>query len=329
MLKEKIAIVNVNSYGRDFPEYIQYLESEIGPVQKFSFDQDVSSEELANQLRGYQYIILGTHPTLKAKFFDLDPNVKLVARHGLGYNNIDLEAARKHGVYVTKEAKITEQDAVAEITIALLHAVARNICVANRMVHEQEWGVHRERLMGVQLRNKVTGIIGYGNIGQRVGDIMKQGYNNQILVFDPFLQKKVAQEKNVTLCDLKYVLEHADIISLHCNLTNENEHLIGKEELGWMKPSAILLNCARGALVDEAAVAQAIENKELYGYGADACIREPIEPTNPLLKLDRVVLSPHVGVYNLECTKGMNQKVYEDILNVHNGKRPSEIVNGL
>ena len=99
MQKEKIAIVNVNSYGRDFPEYIQYLESEIGPVQKFSFDQDVSSEELANQLRGYQYIILGTHPTLKAKFFDLDPDVKLVTRHGLGYNNINLEVAKKHGTW--------------------------------------------------------------------------------------------------------------------------------------------------------------------------------------------------------------------------------------
>lgn len=325
-MDEKIAIVNVNSYGRDFPEFLDKL-NEIGEVKKFFFDQNATSKELAQALDGYKYIILGTHPTFKKEFFELNHSVKLIARHGLGFNNIDLAAAKEHGVFVTREEGVIEQDAVAETAVSLIHAVARCVVVANKMVHDGEWKKDRERVMGYQLRNKTTGIIGYGNIGRRVGEIMKYGYKNKILAYDPYLPEEKAKEYGIKLCSLDELLTNSDFVSIHCNLTDENEKMINADNLKLMKKSAILINCARGKLVDEQAIANAVKNRDLFGYGADATASEPINEDNELLALDHVILSPHVGVYTLECTHNMNQKVYDDIVLVHNGKRPNVIIN--
>lgn len=325
----KIAICNVSGFGREFPEFITELEHKVGPVKKFSFDPTISQEELAKELKGFKYVILGTHPKFAEQFFKLNNDVKLIARHGLGYNNIDIKAAAENGVIVTKEANIIEQDAVAEHAITLLHAVAKNIVKANDMVHENEWKIARERLMGYQLRNKVTGIIGYGNIGQRVAEIMKYGYRNRIIAYDPYLSKEKAEKTGVELMSLQKVFEQADFISIHCNLTEENQNMIDENILKYAKPSLILINCARGGIVDEDAVAKAIRENKLFGYGADATKQEPINMNNPLLSLDHVVLSPHVGVYNYTCTEMMNRKVMNDIYLMEAGKRPTEIINGL
>ncbi len=278
-------------------------------------------------MEGITYVILGTHPTFKKEFFECNHDVKLIARHGLGYNNVDVKAAAKHGVIVTKEANVIEKDAVAEHAIALLHAVSKNIVKANTMVHENEWKVSRERLMGYQLRNRVTGIIGCGNIGQRVAEIMKYGYKNRIIAYDPYLPEEIAKQMGVELLTLEEVFEQSDFISIHCNLTSHNQGMINRELLSHAKPSLILINCARGGLVDEEAIAEAIRNRKLFGYGADATVQEPINMDNPLLELDHVVLSPHVGVYNYTCTEMMNRKVMEDIYKMEAGESPSEIIN--
>lgn len=323
----KIAICNVSGFGREFPEFITELEEKVGPVKKFTFDSNISSEELAQELRGYTYVILGTHPTFKEEFFELNHDVKLIARHGLGFNNIDIDAATKYGVIVTKESNVIEQDAVAEHAVGLLHAVAKNIIKANEMVHKDEWKVKRERLMGYQLRNRVTGIIGYGNIGRRVGEIMKYGYKNEVIAYDPYLPESVAEELGIELVSLETLFERSDFISIHCNLTKDNENLINETILEHAKPSLILINCARGGLVDEHAIASAINNDKIFGYGADAAKEEPMKMNNPLLKLDHVVLSPHVGVYNYTCTEMMNRKVMDDIYKMEAGEKPSDIIN--
>lgn len=325
----KIAICNVSGFGREFPEFLAELEKKVGLVQRFTFDSNISSEELANELKGFTYVILGTHPTFKKDFFELNQDVKLIARHGLGYNNIDIKAAAEHGVIVTKEANVIEQDAVAEYAVALLHAVAKNLITANNMVHNDEWKISRERLMGFQLRGRITGIIGCGNIGRRVAEIMKYGYRNKIIVYDPYLSKEAAGKMGVELVSLENLFEQSDFISIHCNLTNDNQNMINKDILKHAKSSLILINCARGGLVDEEAIAEAIKEKRIFGYGADATKREPINMDNPLLGLDHVVLSPHVGVYNYTCTEMMNRKVMDDIYKMEAGQRPTEIINGL
>mgnify|MGYP000922994524 CR=1 FL=1 len=326
---EKIAIVNVRSFGREFPEFITELEEKVGPVKKFMFPIDVSGRVLAEELKGYTYVILGTFPTFGREFFENNHDVRLIARHGLGFNNIDLEAATRHHVYVTKEENAIERDAVAEQAAALLNAVAKNVVKADGMVHRNEWAVDRQRLMGFQMTGKTTGVIGFGNIGRRFGQIMKNGYGNRILAYDPFLPKEKAEEAGAELCDLDTLLRESDFISLHANLTDAGRHLLDESKFALMKPTAILINTARGQLIDEEALIRALTEKKIFGYGADVATQEPIQKENELLKLDNAVLTPHVAVYNRTCTENMNRKVMQDIYLVREGKKPAFIVNQL
>lgn len=325
----KVAIVNVNSFGREFPEFIAELEEKVGPVKKFSFPGDVSNLILAKELEGYTYVILGTNPTFGKEFFENNHDVKLLARHGLGYNNVDLEAAKAHNVYVTREDNIIEKDAVAEQAVALLNAVGKKLVVADKMTHNKEWAVRRERLVGFQIRDMTTGIIGFGNIGQRVGEILRLGYDNKILAYDPFMPKEKIEELGATPCDLDTLLKEADFISLHANLTPGSNAIITAEKFALMKPTAILINTARGPLVDEAALIQALKDDQIFGYGADVATHEPIENDNELLNFENAVITPHVAVYNLVCTRNMNRKVMEDMYLMEAGEKPRVIVNGL
>lgn len=326
---EKVAIVNVNSFGREFPEFLEELKEKVGDVKKFMFPSSISGEELAKALEGYHYVILGNDPTFDKEFFKHNHDVKLIARHGLGFNNVDLEAAKEKGVYVTKEENIIEQDAVAEQAVALLNTVAKNVVKANAKVHNNAWRKDRQELMGFQLRDMTTGIIGYGNIGFRFGEIMQYGYNNRILAYDPYLSNEKADELGVVKCDLDTLFKESDFISLHANLTDDSKHIVNADSFSKMKSTAILINAARGALVDETALINALKEKQIFGYGADVAMHEPIEEDNELLTFDNVVITPHVAVYNLTCTKNMNRKVMEDIYLVQEGKKPKGIVNGL
>ena len=142
-------------------------------------------------------------------------------------------------------------------------------------------------------------------------------------------EKEKEEELGIELVSLEDLLKNADFISMHCNLTEENKHMINAETFKMVKKGAVLINCARGALVDDQAVADAVKERTLFGYGADVCSQEPIHADNPLLHQDHIVLTPHVSVYNLTCTRNMNRKVMEDIYLVAEGKKPNVIVNGL
>lgn len=310
----RIAICNVSSFGNLCPEIIDELELKVGKVSRFQFSSEITTKDLVNSLNGFEYIILGTHPTLDDYFFRNVQGLKLVARHGLGYNNIDIDAAKENGVRVTTISKEIERDAVAEQAMTLLHSVTKNIVLANEMVHTKNWKTERQRLMGLQITNKVTGIIGYGNIGRRVGQIMKYGYGNELIYYDPYVEGSTET--------LEELFSKSDFIFLHTLLTDQTKGMVNQNLLTYAKENLVLINCARGQLVDEHAIAKAIQEKRIFGYGADATIHEPIEPDNPLLPLQRVTLSPHVGVYTIECTVAMNKKVVQDILAIHLGKEP-------
>ncbi len=324
----KVAICNVNSFGREYPELLEELIRDIGPVDKLFFDQNVSSEQIADRLEGYAYVILGTHPTLTKTFFEKNRTVRLIARHGLGVNNIDLKAAREYGVVVTKISNEIERDAVAEHAVALMLSLSKNLLIGNDMVQNGKWNVGRENCMGFQIRNSITGIIGCGNIGQRTAQIMKDGFNNKILVYDPGLPAEKLNALGFKKVELSKLIKESDFIFLHCALTESNHHLINENNLKEMKKNCILINCARGNLIDEKAVAKAVKNNIIFGYGADVCVQEPIESNNDLLHTSRIIISPHTAVYNYTCIKNMNRKVIEDIKAYESGKDPINIING-
>lgn len=326
---EKVAIVNITSFGREFPEHLIELKDKVGYVEKMSIPVETTGIDLAKRLKEFDYVILGNYPKFDKDFFENNSSVKLIARQGLGFNNVDLDEAKKHGVYVTCVPSKTEVNAVAEQAISLLCAVAKNVVKADTKVHNNEWNVNRQEIVGFQFFERTTGVIGCGNIGRRFSQIMKEGFHNRVLGYDPYLPKEVADEYGIELVDLDTLLENSDFISLHANLTEENYHMISYEQIGKMKESTILVNTSRGALVDEKAIYDAIEQKRMYGYGADVVEHEPIQSDSPLLNSKNIVITPHSATYNLTSMKAMNRKVMEDVYLVSKGEKPVNIVNGL
>lgn len=323
----KIAIVNVNSFGNYYSDHILELENNVGPVKRFKVDENIGGKELAQLVGDYEYIILGTTPVVDTEFFKNQSNVKLITRHGIGFNHIDLDSATEHGIYVTIVSGYIERDAVAEQAATLLGAVSKRLVKADQMVRSNEWKKDRERLLGFQLTEKITGIVGLGNIGTRFAEIMNYGYKNEVLVYDPYITKESVDTLGYKQVALDELLTRSDYISLHCNLTEENTNIIDKVALEKMKESAILINTARGGLIDENDLYEALLNKKISGFGADVMTKEPIENSNPLLTLENVVITPHVGVYNKNCIEQMDRKVMNDIYLLENNEKPLEIVN--
>lgn len=326
---EKTAVINITSFGREFPEHKRELEERVGSVDKMLLPADTDGENLASILEGYTYVLLGNYPMFDEAFFSRNRDVKLIARHGIGFNNVDLDSAKAHGVYVTHIQNEVELDAVAEQAAALLMAVAKNVVRANLKVHRGEWNKDRQEIMGFQMLGATTGVIGCGHIGTRFAEIMKHGFHNRILAYDPYADPDRLAAKGITLCDLDTVLRESDFISMHANLNESSEYLMNAEALSKVKSTAILINTGRGSLVDEMAVYKAIKEGRLFGYGADVAEEEPMPADHPLLRLDRVVITPHSAIYNTTCMKNMNRKVMEDIYCMQRGEKPKEIINGL
>lgn len=323
---KKIAIVNANSFGRYFPQYIEQLEKEVGEVTRFTLDVNIHADDLAKKLDGYSYLIVGTTPKFSKAFFAQCSSIEYIARFGIGYNNVDVLGAKEYGVIASNIPGSLEKEDVAEQAVGLLMSLAKHIPDGYRAVQENEWNVERSRFLGHRLYKKVVGVCGMGNIGSTFARIMKDGFQCQILAYDPYLSEDEVAKRGAKKCDLDELLKTADIVSMHINLTKESYHMIGKEELAMMKKDAYLLNSARGELVDEIAIAHALEAGTLGGYGADVIENEPIQMNHPLVNQKHVVLTPHLGTYNRECNAAMCQSIVDDITSVYHHQPPSVVL---
>ncbi len=323
----KVAVLNVNSFARAYPEHLLELQEKVGKVERFTVDPLVNESDLAAIIGDSEYIIMGTSPVMNKAFFNMQKKIRLITRHGIGFNHIDVQAAADKGIYVCKMDGIIERDAVAEQALSLLTVCAKRLVLANEMVHNRQWTIERSRLMGVQLTRKVTGVIGLGNIGTRFAEIMHKGFQNHILVYDPFKSKEEIEDFGYFKVSLETLLQESDFISLHCNLTEDNRFLLNQSNLSLIRKSAILINTARGGLIDEDALAELLSKQEIGFYGADVSREEPMNHSHPLLHVSNAVFSPHVGVYNEQCIREMDQKVMEDIYLMEQGMKPRVIVN--
>src|SRR5690554_1313007 len=322
----KIAIVNSSSFGKHFPKHIETLKS-IGAVDFFKYEPNEKSEVLINDLKDYDYIISSVTPNFRRDFFENTPKLKLISRHGIGYNNIDVQAATDHNVYVTKVDAIVEQDAVAENAIALIMALSRSIVNAAQAAIEGEWG-RRAEFMGFQFRNKTAGVIGVGNIGSRVAEIFRDGFKMKVYAYDPYLSEA---QKNalpgIVFTDLETVVSNADFLSLNAFLDNESYHILDEALLKTMKPTSLIVNTARGALVDDRAIIKAIQTGTVAGYAADVVENEPIDANHYLLQDHRILITPHTSAYTWECLEGMGDKCVDDVLKVHRNENPTGLIN--
>lgn len=321
----RIAIVNSSSFGNVFPEHLERLK-QIGDVEFFHFPKDITGIELADKLKDFNYIIASVTPFFKRDFFEHHPECKIISRHGIGYNNVDIQAATDNQTYVSIVEGIVEQDAVAENAIALLMNITRRQTPAIQSIKQNEWHTRAEYL-GYQVRNKVVGIIGYGNIGSRVGSILKGGFDCNVLAYDPNITEDQLRKLGVTPVTFDRLIEESDIISLNAYLSKDNYHIISKDVISRMKKNVIIVNTARGELVDNDAILEALESNHLFGYGADVVENEPIDARHPLLTHENVVITPHISAYTYECLRGMGDKCVNDVERVAKGLKPNHLIN--
>ncbi|MCD6420752.1 MAG: hydroxyacid dehydrogenase [Synergistetes bacterium] len=321
----RIAIVNSSSFGRVFQEHIKELTS-FGRVERYTFPNDIKGEVLARELRGVHVVIASVMPNYTRRFFENQKDVFLITRHGIGVNNVDIAAATEFGVLVTRVQGEVEREAMAEHTVTLMLSVLRQIPAAREEVKRGGWK-NRARFVGMELRGKKVGIIGIGNIGSRVAEILKVGFGAEVLAYDPKFSSDEVSSMGAVLVEFDELLKCSDIITLHAPLTDETYHMLGEREFERMKDGVVIIDTARGELIDTESLIKSLRSKKVFGVGMDVVEGEPIGENHPLLEFDNVVIVPHIGAYTVECLKGMGDKVVDDVRRVLNGVLPDGIVN--
>ncbi len=264
---------------------------------------------------------------IDAEIFDAAPKLRIVSQYAVGYDNIDIGEATKRGIYVTNTPGVLTET-VADFTFALMLAVARRVVEADKYVREGRWKVawHPLMMLGSDVYGRTLGIVGMGRIGSAVARRAK-GFGMRILYYDSVRREELERELGAEFADLDRLLEESDYVSLHVPLTPETYHLIGEEQLRKMKPTAFLINTARGKVVDQKALYRALKEGWIAGAGLDVFEQEPIPPDDPLLKLDNVVLAPHAASASHETRSRMAEMVAENLIAFLNGKVPPNLVN--
>jgi phosphoglycerate dehydrogenase-like enzyme len=322
----KIAVVNSSTFGRVFPEHIRALRR-LGTVARHELPPRMAGAALARRLGDPEVVVSSVNPLYDEDFFARSPRLVLLTRHGIGYNNVDVRAAARSGVIVSRVPGPVEREAMAEHAVALILATCRKLFPAAAAVRAGKWA-RRMDFVGVELKGRTVGLVGCGNIGSRVAEILSLGFGSRVLACDPEVSAFAMRRYGAEKTSLTAVLRESDAVSLHASLNPTSRGLIGRRELAAMRPGAVLVNNARGELLDEPAVRRALRSGKLGGVGLDVVAREPAGADHPLLKCPGAVIVPHIGAYTRESLKMMGDKVVDDV--AHAAKRrapPREVVN--
>jgi D-3-phosphoglycerate dehydrogenase len=263
-------------------------------------------------------IIVGNDP-LTLRVIEAAHQLKVISKYGAGVNNIAVEAATQHGIVVTYAPN---QDAVADLTFGLMLSLARRICAADRRLRAGEW----PRTVGGDVWRKTLGVVGTGRIGKAVIK-RARGFEMEVLAHDIGPDPQAARELGFGYVPLDALLERSDFVTLHVPLTDETCGLVGRREIGLMKPGAYLINTARGGIVDEDALYEALRAGRLAGAALDAHAQEPPARGNPLLALDNLIVTPHMGADTRACLREMDLIAVENVLRVLRGEAPRFALN--
>ncbi|KYH36891.1 MAG: 3-phosphoglycerate dehydrogenase [Candidatus Bathyarchaeota archaeon B24] len=270
---------------------------------------ELDQGEFAKLLKDADVVVVRSRRRLDRCTIDRAPRLKVIARAGVGLDNVDVDYAVKRGITLLSTGDASTE-AVAELTIGLMIALARRITELDRKMKRGNWC--KNSGAGVELRGKTLGIIGLGRIGSRVAELARV-FGMRVVAYDPYVSREKAERLGVELKQrLEDLLRESDFVSIHAVLTEETEGMIGERELRLMKPTAYLVNTARGAIVDEEALVRALEGGWIAGAALDVYEREP--PSSRLAGLENVILTPHVGASTVEAQKRIARVLAEKIL---------------
>lgn len=265
--------------------------------------------ELASAAAGCDGLLVRSATRVTAELLEAAPRLRVVGRAGVGVDNVDLAAATRRGVLVVNTPG-GSSTAVAELAIGLLLAVVRHVAVASASTRAGRW--EKKRFQGRELAGKMLGVVGIGNVGSALAS-RARAMGMDVIAFDPFIGAETASRMGVRPVPLDALWGEADVVSLHVPLTEQTRGLVDRGVLARMRPGAILLNCARGGLVDEVALADALREGRLGGAAFDVFAEEPPPPGHPLLKLDNFVCTPHLGASTEEAQSAVALAVADQV----------------
>ena len=264
---------------------------------------------------------------IDAEVFNAAPKLKIVAQLAVGFDNIQVQEATKRGIYVTNTPEVLT-DTTADFAWALLMAVARHVVEADKYVRTGQWkvGWHPSMLQGRDVYGATIGIVGAGRIGYAVAKRAK-GFDMKILFYDVIPRPEMEKDLGAKRVDLDTLFRESDFVSVHVPLLKETYHLVNAERLKLMKKTAYLINNSRGPVADEKALYQALKEGRLAGVGLDVFEQEPTPVDNPLLKLDNVVVAPHISSASYETRSRMAEMVADNLVAFFEGRKPPNLIN--
>lgn len=283
---------------------------------------DLTPEQLVAVISQYDALVVRSSTKVTRQVLEAGTNLKVVGRAGVGVDNIDVEAATERGIIVIN-APDGNTISAAEHTIAMMTSLARNIPDASTSMRKGEW--KRNKFMGVELYKKILGVVGMGRIGSEVIKRAK-AMDMEILAYDPYISAERAEKMGVTLTSLEEIYRKADFITMHTPLTKVTKHMISKKELAMMKDGVRIINCARGGLIDEKALYDAILSGKVAGVALDVFEEEPVS-CNPLCALPSVIATPHLGASTEEAQINVAVQVAEQVVNALLGEPLVSAVN--
>ncbi len=306
----------------DTPEsVIELLKREthvIGPID--------ATDDWQTALRDVQAVITVVQPQFTGAVMDTAPRLRVIGRPGIGVDNVDLAAATERGICVVNTPDAPTQPVVEKV-IGWMLTLSHRLFPADRVARASQWQ-GRSALMGNDLVGKTLGLIGTGRVGSRIAQICTSAFGMRVLAFDPYANAERVRQFGVELvANLDELIPIVDFLSVNCPLTPETRGLIDANRLRAMKRTAFLINSARAPVVDEVALVQALREKWIAGAALDVFTSEPPPPDHPLLKLDNVILAPHLGSFTQEAMLRMLTQTAEQVLQVFHGERPTYLVN--
>jgi len=326
MSRPLISILNSSTFGKHFAEHINTLEA-FADLKHITVPSDIDGDALAEQLKDSDGIIASVTPKIPRKTLEQCKKLVLLVRHGIGCDNVDLEAATELGIMVSRVKGIVEKEAVAEYAVSLMMAATRKITQGSQAVKNSEWS-SRAGMIGMEIKGKTIGIIGLGNIGSRSAEILSKGFGANVIASDPYISKERFGQFGAKEVALDELIRSSNAILFHCPLTEETKRMLGQAQFASMQKDAVLVNTCRGELVDEDALCDALENGPLGAYATDVVENEPIDGNHRLTKLENTIITPHLGGYSWESLHGMGQTCVDDSVSVFqkNGV-PGELAN--
>jgi len=308
-------------------EAIEALES----AAKLVWADVESEDQLIEKVRkANAKVVISEYAKISGKVMDASTALRGIVVWGVGYDHVDVEAASERGIYVAN-TRGSNAESVAEHTFALMLGLSRKLLVTDAFVRKGGWMSRTEaglphQLIAEDLHGKTLGIVGLGAIGSRVARIAK-GFNMKVLTYDPYVSVEKVKEMEVESVGLENLLRKSDFITLHVFLSEETRGMIGSKELDLMKPTAYLINASRGPVIDQEALIKALKAKKIAGAGLDVFTKEPVDPENPMLEFENVIVTPHCAGNSQEALKETSIMVSEEAVRILRGEKPKNIVN--